>query len=154
MCCHSKFHHQLFTLLCNWFIKWRFSPTVSNMVSPYEMQTNPHTKLWSQQWHWLILILCLRLPFDWRQPSTYLIAFLLQFASIFCIVQSCTCNLSLLFGSCQVLISFTRDLLEQLNILSEIIHRERNRMELNVKLSEFIQFHSTAKELSEFPFVW
>lgn len=86
----------------------------------------------------------LRLPFNWRLPSTYMIAFILQFASFFCIVQTCAANLGLLFGSCEILISFTDDLNQQLNDFATA----KQKPQLKMKLAEFIEFHSTTKELS------
>lgn len=89
-----------------------------------------------------------RLPFNWKTPSGYLIAFLLQAVSIFCVAQTCACNLNLLFGSCEMLISFTKDIKEQLEYLSFLCannQSEEQQTELKQKLSEFIQFHSTAK---------
>lgn len=71
----------------------------------------------------------------------------MQFATIRCILQTCTFNLCLLSSSCQVLISFTEDLKAQIKDWSKLIRNDLNQLEVKVKFVDFIQFHSAVKEL-------
>lgn len=88
-----------------------------------------------------------RLPFNWETAMGYLTAFSMQAIIVYNINISSPCQLSFLAGSCEMLITFARDLQAKLVQINEIIEfkSERNQLKLTQKLHEFIQTHSEIK---------
>lgn len=63
--------------------------------------------------------------------------------------QAAACHTSFIASSCWMMISLTKDLKEELHAINEIVKNEMNDVvELPKRLSEFVRFHSNAKQLS------
>ncbi|XP_055297011.1 putative odorant receptor 71a [Sitodiplosis mosellana] len=87
------------------------------------------------------------LPFDWKTPHGYLIAYAIQYAAVYYVFHAAVCHLGFLIGSCEILMAFAMDLKQEFNTLVE--KPDENQTELKKKLSKFIQFHCSAKQLVE-----
>lgn len=87
-----------------------------------------------------------RAPFNWRTPSGYLIVFTIQTITIVFMVHMSSCFMSLLIGSCWIVMTFSDELKSELNALNE--SKSINNQELTRKLSNFVQFHTETIQLS------
>lgn len=88
-----------------------------------------------------------RLPFEWRTPFGYLIACSIQFPCVYFHMMVAACSLNFLIGSCRILMSFAKDIKNDLYFLNKNSETNLNRVQLKVKLSEFIEFHAKIKQL-------
>ena len=59
------------------------------------------------------------------------------------------CYLIIAVGPCLVLISITEDIVCSLDALDEKSRMNQDKHEITQQFNEFIQFHSSAKQLSE-----
>lgn len=57
------------------------------------------------------------------------------------------CSLNFLIGSCCILMSFAKDIKNDLYFLNKNSEIKLNRAELKMKLNEFIEFHVKIKQL-------
>lgn len=87
--------------------------------------------------------------FDWKNPTGYLIAFLVQYISVFCIANAATCYTAVISGSCWIFISMAKDIKQNLNAINEIGKFNKDRSVFLDRLSQLIELHSQAKRLSE-----
>ncbi|XP_055306350.1 odorant receptor 94a-like [Sitodiplosis mosellana] len=86
------------------------------------------------------------LPFDWRTPIGYLIAYLGQFGTFFGILTLCCPAVCLYVGFCWLSMSFVRDIEQELSQLNESNNKE-SLSHFHQRLKKIIQFHTDAKEL-------
>lgn len=85
-------------------------------------------------------------PFNWRTPFTFSLFYLGQYVFCRCMAKILGFHLSIVLGSCEILMTIARDLKREMHKINEI---KENHVELKMRLIEFIQFHIDAKELSE-----
>lgn len=92
-----------------------------------------------------------RFPFDWKSPTGYLAAILIQWPQTLVTIVQATTILILIFGLCAFSLNFTLDLEQSLREFNEIAtaqhHSNEQRMELKQKFNVIAQFHADAKEL-------
>lgn len=90
----------------------------------------------------------LRLPFNWRTPFGYLIAFLCEFASAYatCLYSGALGNL--LVSSCYVEICIVKDITIDLIAMNRCEKFEGNQMEIRMRFCDVVQLYSDAKQLS------
>lgn len=98
---------------------------------------------------WLfILIFMNRLPFDWKHPISYLVAFIIVFVCAFCILMICLSILTYAVSACCMLLAFIKDLKQEVNSINVIGKGESSHFKLKEKIFEIVEFHATVKELS------
>lgn len=90
------------------------------------------------------------MPFDWKDPQLYLVAIGIIFSCSYCILLTSASMICYVVGSCSTLLAFLNDLKQKLNTLNATGEGflTWNHMELKEKVSEFVKFHATVKELS------
>lgn len=90
----------------------------------------------------------LRLPYDWKTPTGYLMTVFLQFVWAINIIQYVGCLTFLAFGIFVFAIAFVKVMRNDLDQIT-MIARDRNSPEDMYKtLSDFIWTHANAKQLS------
>lgn len=89
-----------------------------------------------------------RLPFNWRTPSSYFTAFLLEFLILFTTMMWLTCILFLVVGVVSFLVLFVRDIKNKLEHLKSYATPTHSETELNERIFAIIQCHCEAKQLS------
>lgn len=94
-----------------------------------------------------IFFIFVRLPFEWRTPFGYLIAYFIQFPCAYFQMLVAACSLNILIGSCRILMSFVKDIENDLYSFNKNTETKLNRAELKVQLNEFIEFHVKIKQL-------
>lgn len=87
-----------------------------------------------------------RLPFQWKNPFGYLIAFAIEYTSGIYIIDMMVCQTSLVIGCYWLLISLALDISRD---LFKIIGTKMNPLQLKRELTNYIRAQSDAKQLSE-----
>lgn len=90
------------------------------------------------------IFIVFRLPFEWKNPSTFLIAYFIQFPTVYYLILTAGCSLNVLIVSCIILIAFVKDIKNDLEYLKE---NKLDETKLLKKLIEFIDFHAKIKQL-------
>lgn len=103
------------------------------------------TKIFNQ---FFSIIFPKRLPFDWRTPSGYLAAFIIEFVIVFTAMMWLTCIIFLIVGVTSFLVLLVRDIKNKLGNLKSFATSIRSETELNKKIFAIIQSHCEAKQLS------
>lgn len=95
------------------------------------------------------------MPFNWRTPVGFLACFLIETIIWFTGTQIYIAIVILTIGFCTFAVGFGVDLEKTVNQLQQDINALQHdklsigkTVEIKVKLSQFIRFHSTARELS------
>lgn len=86
------------------------------------------------------------LPFDWRDPYKYLLAFVLQSCSHYLLLRVVIVNLNYLMAVCEFFIAFTKDIKYEVNEIGECIRDSERQHEVKRKLCDFIELHGFTKE--------
>lgn len=93
--------------------------------------------------------LFLRIPFDWKNPTGYLVA---DTALILCggiPLQYVACFIFLPFGVFMFQTEIVKDLERMLHTVNKMARAKTFRMRMYKKLSQFIRLHADTKQLSE-----
>lgn len=90
-----------------------------------------------------------RFPFDWKNPVGYAIAVAFQCLLSLHPMRFIACFLSYGFSAFLFSISVGKDLKHDLNILNRQLKTEPFRCQILKKLIEFIDLHTSMKQLSE-----
>lgn len=88
------------------------------------------------------------MPYDWKTPFRYLSAFSLQYLGTICITWQCACNMSLLLGFCRMMTAIADDLKIEVDLIEKQNQSTGNEVGLIKQFSQYIQFHSDARQLS------
>lgn len=88
-----------------------------------------------------------RLPFDWRNPLLYTILFCTLYIEFILATHFIACVASIFAGLCVMLITFAKDLKQDLCSF-QLADGAENSSEFQVKLCQFVEFHSNVKQLS------
>lgn len=88
-----------------------------------------------------------RLPFDWRNPLLYTILFCTLYIEFILATHFIACVASIFAGLCVMLITFAKDLKQDLCSF-QLEDGAENSSEFQVKLCQFVEFHSNVKQLS------
>lgn len=94
----------------------------------------------------LVCIITLRFPFDWKNPLGYLVAFILICIINLNIVIFMMCNLCLGIEVYALITSFTKDIKYELSAFSRMARSELN---LSKRLFGIVHFHSTVKRFDK-----
>lgn len=94
----------------------------------------------------LVCIISLRFPFDWKNPLGYLVAFILICIINLNIVIFMMCNLCLGIEVYALITSFTKDIKYELSAFSRMARSELN---LSKRLFGIVHFHSTVKRFDK-----
>lgn len=89
-----------------------------------------------------------RLPFDWKSPTGYVIAILLQFIIVFYECSYLACFLTLALGIYLFILSFAKDMIDELQTINDRVKMENSIAQIRNQLNEFITMQSDIKELS------
>lgn len=90
-----------------------------------------------------------RFPFDVKNLVGYLIAFILEYTMVSYVFYFIACIISLAIGSFVLLMGLINDLNENLKTINGNVETDRTDFQIMFQLSEFVQFHSHAKQLSK-----
>lgn len=85
-----------------------------------------------------------RIPFEWKTPHGYLLAFIAQFVAFYYLVQVATFLLSFFSASGWTLIAIVDDINNELNTLDEMVKSEQNGQQIKEKLFQFITLNVDA----------
>lgn len=86
------------------------------------------------------------LPFDWKDPYKYLLAFVIQSCSHYLLLRVVTVNLNYLMAVCEFFIAFTEDIKNEVKEIGECIRENERQHEVKKKLCDFIELHGFTKE--------
>lgn len=89
-----------------------------------------------------------RMPFDWKTPFGYLVAFIIETTGGYCISYTITCYISFLLASCWMLMFNVNEIRYDLNSINESVKNEDNPSKSIDRFKEFIDFHVKMKQLS------
>lgn len=85
--------------------------------------------------------------FDWRLPSTYIFAFIIELCVGAYLAMVALILMLHGIGSCCLLLTFIDDVDAELNTLNEYKKMKEIRMKIRGDLSKFIKFQSKIKQL-------
>lgn len=91
-----------------------------------------------------------RLPFDWKTPHGYALAFLYESITDYIVSLTYIPLITVLIGSCWFFIAFVKDITNDLFILDKNEIAKRNDVELTQSFCKIVKFYSDANELSFF----
>lgn len=95
--------------------------------------------------NFLFVYMNFRLPFDWKNPSGFLIASILIFMLMLNTFMFMACELSTGIGTYVLVTSLTKDLKNNFSSFSQIVKSKSNAVKLMKQLIDLIQYHSTGK---------
>lgn len=90
-----------------------------------------------------------RFPFDTKQPLAYSVASILQFLFTACISTITAVCVAVGLGTFLLAISLTKDIQNDFILINKNAKSKRKRGHALKQLSELIQYHASAKQLSE-----
>lgn len=90
-----------------------------------------------------------RLPFDWKNPIGYSFAVIIQYLLTARVLTFGAGAMALGYGTFLVLLSLAKDTEGDLNLINKSPKAKRDQTLILERLSEFIQNHSHAKQLSD-----
>lgn len=83
-----------------------------------------------------------------KNPFGYLTAFLVEYTAFWYVHCNIACMCCFGFGSFLLLITMIKDITDSIQSISDGVKRKANRPQAVEKISDFIEFHSTLKQLS------
>lgn len=89
-----------------------------------------------------------RYPTDLKNPFGYLFIFMVEYVGILCAACASAGHTCFVTGSCWMLVTLVKDIQHSLYILNERAIAKSSRSKLLNHLSEILQLHSSAKQLS------
>lgn len=89
-----------------------------------------------------------RMPFDWKTPLGYLIAYLSGIPVIYYIIRFSTCTMTFPAASCGIMIAFSKDIRAELAAINQQSKNRENDAKVMKKVCEIVGFHSVARQLS------
>ena len=92
-------------------------------------------------------------PFDWKTPLGYVVCVFIQVITLIAAIDLYVSVVVLTIGFCMLIADFASDIKEKLRQFNRILISSDelttdDRIVLKKRLSEFIEFHSEARELS------
>lgn len=107
----------------NWFINWKFL--------------------------WLEFIKIRRFPWDWRTPTGYFAAAILQYIQTIYTFTFSSMSLAMGLGTVSIAITLVKDICHTINSVNDIANVDGNRIQMIEQLSDSIETHSRLLELSD-----
>lgn len=114
-------------------------------VSFYYFKCTFRLKWFYQEKIVILYIYSFRFPFEWKNPSGSLIAFILIYILQMNLLFFMTCSFCIGVGVYMFITSLTKDLKYNLTIINKLFKAEQNPTELLEQLFNWIQFHSKVK---------
>lgn len=90
----------------------------------------------------------MRLPYDWKTPTGYLMALFIQYLMTIYPYQFIGCFLLLAFGAFMIANALVESLKHELHSIDQMASDKKSQKNMYKTLSEFIQAHASAKQLS------
>lgn len=97
-----------------------------------------------------IIDLCLRLPYDWKTPLGYSLAMLEQSIAAYSSCASVVSMGSFFIGCCWLIISFVKDITNELNLLNDNATSGQSDGKLLMDFIKVVKRHANVKQLSIF----
>lgn len=88
-----------------------------------------------------------RLPFDYKTPFGFVLLTLLQFPWSFCLIFSAVPVICFLIGSCWLLVSFVKDIQNELDLLHTTAMSEQGRLNVTERFCNLVLTYSNVKQL-------
>lgn len=89
-----------------------------------------------------------RLPFNWKTPFGYLLAWVAQAVAAYSTVNHLNLVISLLIGSCYFVIGTLKDIENDFAQFNGVKASTKNRRQKNAHFCEIVEFHTDARQLS------
>lgn len=89
-----------------------------------------------------------RLPFNWRTPIGYFVAFTLQCGGVYYLFMYVVINCGYFTGSVLTLIAFVNDAKQELKSINALGKIDGNKTKIIKGFGKFIELHAQAKQLS------
>lgn len=96
---------------------------------------------------WFLMIW--RLPFDFKTPMKYLVAIVIQSATVYNTAVMSICPVTFSIGTSFMFISLTKDIRRDLCSINESLKMQFNRSIITRQFVDFIRFHSDLIQLSD-----
>lgn len=90
-----------------------------------------------------LLLLFQRLPFDWKNPIGYLVAFSMEYLTTILILSVILCQTSFTVGTSLMLIALAKDIANDLHSINAF---KANQLKLTNALRDSIELQSNAKK--------
>lgn len=88
-----------------------------------------------------------RLPFDWNDPFSYIVATVIQMLFFFGVLEIFVTFLVIYFGICEFCVAFVGDLEDRFSAFKEFVDVNReNQTKIYENLCEIIEFHISAMQ--------
>lgn len=84
-----------------------------------------------------------------KKPFGYIIAFAVQYTAMWYVHCNIACMISLAFGSFLVSMSVIKNIKNNIYSINKNVKSKENRLQTFKKISNFIDFHATLKQLSK-----
>lgn len=94
------------------------------------------------------VLLIQRLPFDWKNPSGFLLAICFQYAALFYASRYLACFLTLAFGLFMFTFSYVKDMIAQVHSIDKYAKAKLSEQDVLNRLAEIIDMHSDIRVLS------
>ena len=101
------------------------------------------------EFHANFLLSFQRFPFDSTNPICFGFAFSLEYIMMLYIVQMSACIISMGFGAYTFIIALTEDIKIGISTINYAAKTQADRLEIVEQISNFIEIHLNAKQLSE-----
>lgn len=87
-----------------------------------------------------------RFPFDWKNPTGFLVAIFIQYILVVSVMISLKCLVIFEIGLCFMLFPMTKDIKCNLNAINA--RPKKNRSKIDEKFPQVVQFHCKLIQLS------
>lgn len=88
-------------------------------------------------------------PFDWQNPIGYLVAFVMQYISMFCVSHAAGCHTAFISASCWIFISMAKDIKQELKGINKIGKSNIRSRQFLDRLSQLVTLHAQAKRFDK-----
>lgn len=105
---------------------------------------NVHTNI-----RFLQFIKIRRFPWDWRTPTGYFVAAILQYIQTIYVFTFSSMSLAMALGTVSIAITLVKDICHTINSVNDIANSDGNRIQMIEQLSDSIETHSRLLELSD-----
>lgn len=97
-----------------------------------------------------VLIAIQRIPFNWNNPTGYLLASAMQYLMVTFVFYFVACSSTIAIAVYLFSINATNDIIDNLHSINKDAKSRRKRSNITIQISEFIEYHSILKQLSQY----
>lgn len=148
----SNFHSKLLSLLHHKFGRWCVFLAIFGLVNVFINHSN-WNYFQNKQKKLICWIFSRRVPFEWRTPFGYFMAFSCEIPPICYILLNVAFFMSFSFGTGVLMIAFSDDIKAQLSVFNEYNRWKKSEAETIQQFLELVEFHSIAKQLRKCQFI-